>query len=74
MHTDNQRDDVILAKEYQEHMKKENRKDGVMDQGKNKKRFIVRKWTDKQYHVHDNADVTHKDVKMYCNKNQLPEL
>ena len=31
-------------------------------------------WTDRQYHVQDNADVEHKDVKMYCNTNQFPEL
>ena len=32
------------------------------------------KWTDRQYHVQDNADVAHQDVRMYCNTNQLPEL
>ena len=26
-----------------------------------------RKWTERKYHVQDNADVEHKDVKMYCN-------
>ena len=35
---------------------------------------MERKWTDRQYHVQDNADVTHKDVKIYCNKNKFPEL
>ena len=35
---------------------------------------MERKWTDKQYHVQDNADVEHKDVKIYFNTNQLPEL
>ena len=33
-----------------------------------------RKWTDREYHVQDNADFEHKDVKMYCNKNQYPEF
>ena len=33
-----------------------------------------RKWTDRQYHVQDNADVEHKDVKMYCNTNKFSEL
>ena len=28
----------------------------------------------RQYHVQDNANISHKDVKMYCNKNQLPAL
>ena len=45
---------------------------GVIDQGKYKKQFMERKWTDRQYHVQDNSDVAHQDVKMYCNTNQLP--
>ena len=32
------------------------------------------KWTDRQYHVQDNAYVTHQYVRMYCNKNKSPEL
>ena len=28
-----------------------------------------RKWTEREYHVQDNADVEHKDVKMYCHTN-----
>ena len=40
----------------------------------NKKKFTKRKWIDREYHVQDNADAELKDVKMYCNKNQLPEL
>ena len=32
------------------------------------------KWTYRQYHVQDNADVEHQDVIMYCNTNQFPEL
>ena len=35
---------------------------------------MERKWTDRQYHVQYNADVAHKDVSMYCNKNQFPAL
>ena len=35
---------------------------------------MERKWTDRQYHVQDNADVAHQDVRMYCNTNQLPTL
>ena len=35
---------------------------------------MERKWTGRQYHVQDNADVEHQDVKMYCNTNQFPEL
>ena len=36
MHTGNQKYDVSLAKEFQEHMIKKHRKDGVIDQGKSK--------------------------------------
>ena len=40
----------------------------------NKNKFVERKWTDREYHVQDNSDVEHQDVKMYCNTNQFPEL
>ena len=32
------------------------------------------KCTDRQYHVQDNSDVAHQDVRMYCNTNKFPEL
>ena len=32
------------------------------------------KWTDRHYYVQDNADVSHQDVKIYCNTNKFPEL
>ena len=35
--------DVILAKEFQEHQKKNHRKSGAIDQVKSKKRFMERK-------------------------------
>ena len=35
---------------------------------------MERKLTDRQYHAQNNADVEIKDVKMYCNTNQFPEL
>ena len=41
---------------------------------KNRKRAIKIKWIDREYHVQDNADVTHKDVKIYCDTNQFPAL
>ena len=31
-------------------------------------------WKDRQYHVQDTADVAQKDVIMYYNANQFPEL
>ena len=33
-----------------------------------------RKFIEREYHVQDNADVAHKNVKIYCNKNQFPSL
>ena len=32
------------------------------------------KWTDRQYNVQDNTDVSQKYIEIYCNTNQLPEL
>ena len=55
-------------------MTKEHRKNGVIDQGKNNRQFMERKWTYRQYHVQDNVNVAHKDVKIYCNTNQFPAL
>ena len=39
-----------------------------------KKIFMERKWTDRQYHVQDNAYVPHKYVRIYCKTNQFPAL
>ena len=55
--------DVILAKEFQNHLSKEHWKHGVIDDVKYRKISSKRKWTDREYHVQDNADVAHKDVK-----------
>ena len=74
IHTGNQKDDVILAKEFQHHLTKEHRKNGVFDQVKNNKQFMEIKWIDRQYHVKDNYDIAHQDVRMYCNTNQLISL
>ena len=65
---------VSLDKKFQKHMSKEHYKYGVIDQVKYRKRSSKRKWTDIEYHVHDNADVVHKDVKFYCNTNQCLAL
>ena len=40
MYTGNQRYDVSLAKEFQKHLTKEHRKNGVTDQGKHKKYLL----------------------------------
>ena len=74
MHTDDQKYDVSLAKEFQHHMTKEHRKNGFFDRVKNNKLFMEIKWTDRQYHVHDNAAVELKYVRIYCNTNQFNAL
>ena len=55
-------------------MTKKHHKYVVIDQVKYKKRFMEIKWTDRQYHVQDNADVEHQYVKLYCNTSQFTEL
>ena len=62
--------DVILAKEFKDHLEGEHRKNGVIDQGKSRKRFMERKCTERKYHVQDNSSVELKDVNIYCNTNQ----
>ena len=49
MHTGNQKYDASLAKEFQHHLTKEYRKNGVIDKEKYRKQFMERKWTDRQY-------------------------
>ena len=41
---------------------------------KYRKRAGKIKWTDIEYHVQDNSDVAHKDLKMYFDINQFPTL
>ena len=74
MHYCTQKNYVSLTKAFQRHLSKEHRKHGVIDQCKYRKIFIKRKWIDREYHVQDNADVSHKEVKMYYDTNQFPEL
>ena len=68
------KNDVSLAKEFQKHMSKDDRKYGVIDQGKYRKGSSKRKCTGREYHVQDNTDVAHKYVKMYWDTNQFPTL
>ena len=70
MHSCTPKKDVSLAKEFQKHMSKDDCKHGVIDQGKDRKRSSEIEWTDREYHVQDDADVAHKDVKIYCDNYQ----
>ena len=62
MHTGTCTFDVILASEFQKHLSTDARKHGVIDKGKLKKRASKRNWTEKEYHVQNDADVAQKDV------------
>ena len=74
IHTGTENKYVSLAREFKDHLEGEHRKNGVIDQGKSRKRYMNRNWTEREYHDQDNADVEYKDVKMYCNTNQFPTL
>ena len=52
----------------------DHRKHGVIDQVKYRKRASKIKWTDREYHVQDNADVSQKYVRMYCDTRKSPSL
>ena len=66
MHTGTENKDVSLAKEFKDHLEGKHRQNGVIDQGKSRKGFTERKWTERKYHVQYNALVELKDVKIYC--------
>ena len=68
MHYFTQNNDVSLAKQSQKHLSTEHRKNGVFYQIKYGKIMSKRKWTDREYHVQDNAYVVQKYMKMYCDK------
>ena len=74
IHTGTKNKDVSLAKEFRDHLEGGHRQNGSIDQGKSRKIFMERKWTERKYHVQDNASVELKDVKMYCNTNKFPAL
>ena len=51
MHTGTENKDVSLAREFKYHLEGEHRQNGVIDQGKSRKRFTEIKWTERNYHV-----------------------
>ena len=72
IHSSTKNKDVSLANEFKDHLEGEHRKNGAVDQWKPRNIFTDRKWTERKYHVQDNASVEIKYVKMYCNTNQFP--
>ena len=48
--------DASFAQEFKDHLEKEHRQNGTIDQG-GEKRFMEIKWTEGKYHVQDTAAV-----------------
>ena len=57
MHTGTEDKDVSLSQEFKNHLEEEHRQNGAIYQGKSRKRFMERKWTEIKYHVQYNAAV-----------------
>ena len=51
MHTSTEKKNVSLAKEFKDHMEGDHRQKFFIDQGKSRKIFMERKWTEIKYHV-----------------------
>ena len=64
MHTGTENKDISLAQVFKDHLESEHRQNGAIDQGKPRKIFMKRKWTERKYHVQDNVYVEVKYVKM----------
>ena len=72
MHTGTRTSDVSLTRKFQKHLSTAELNHGVIDQGIFKKRANKRNLTEREYHVQNDSDVAHKDVKMFWNTNQFP--
>ena len=69
MHYCTQKMMSVWIKDYKNICLRRIRRHRVIDQGKYRKRASKRKWTDREYHVQDNADIARKYVKIYCDNN-----
>ena len=74
MHSCKENNDFSLAKQLQKYLFNEHSKHVVLNQEKYRKIASKIKWTDREYHVQYNANVAHKDVKIYCDTNQFSTL
>ena len=74
IHTGTENKDVSLAQEFKNRLEEEHRQNGAIDQENSRKLFMERKWTERKYHVQDNAAVELKDVKIDYNINKFPAL
>ena len=70
VHSGTENKDVSLAQEFKNNLEEEHLRNGAIYQVKSRKRFMERKWIERQYHVQDNAAMELIDVKINCNTNQ----
>ena len=74
IHTGTRTSYGIFASEIQKHLSTAACKHGVIIKWKYKKRTSTRKLTEREYHVHNDADVVQKYVNKFCNTNQFTPL
>ena len=72
MHSTASTKNVSLSREPPKYLSNAAHKHGVIDKGKYKQQSGKWKWTEMDYHVQGDSDVSHKDVNMFLNTNQLP--
>ena len=68
IHTVNQNYDTSLAQLFQHYLKNSTAEKLSLIRT-NTKIFMERKWTDRKYHIQDNDDFTHQDVKCIVTQN-----
>ena len=74
MHYKTSTADFSLAWEFQKYVSNAAHRHGVIYQGKYKQQTSKQKKTEQDHHVHKNAEVVHKDVKILWNTNYFPSL
>ena len=57
IHTGTGKKNICLAQEFKNSLEEKHLQNGAIDQGKPGKRSMERKWTERKYHVQDNAAV-----------------
>ena len=71
MHSSTVKIDISISKGFQNHLSHPTRKNGAMDQGKDRKQAITQKWTKRDYHVQYINDVPHTYVEISCSTSHL---
>ena len=74
IHNSTANTDIILAREFKEHLSDPTWAHGLLDHGKERKCVSNQNWTDHEYHVQESKDVPHVSVKMLRKTTQLPAL